>query len=614
MATDTVGHEDHGRTLKMGVMNTGFLLDRLGQDCAPLQYLRELTQNSIEAIQATPEGRGQVAWDLDYNIFHIEGYHKLSVVDTGVGMTGQDMVKYINHLSSSMHTQSYEANYGVGAKVAALTRNPEGLIYLSWKDGQGYMTQLWRDPGTGEYGLKQLPNGDGTYAHWIEISDHVKPGMIEDHGTMVTLLGVASEQSTIKAPEEAPYPSRWITRYLNTRYFRLPEGIAIKSIRPATGRQDLGEQQTYDNVTGQEHILDRNCVASGSVALSTAEARWWIMPTEKEFGDFGGFKNRYQITGHMAALYQDELYEMVTGNVGTVRLQQFGVILGSNRVVIYVEPKNIPGKVLTPNTARTQLLVDGDPLPWAEWAAEFREKLPQEIKDLIDEVAGRSLMADHKKSIRDRLKDLLDDLFNLKRYRRKAGGKHPVAEGVVGGAPAENNREAPKKRSSGGGGGGRAGDLYAVFAEYSGDRGEAVANDKFPNVQWVTVEDESRQPPDLEGRAARYLPEQNTLVINGDYLGFVSMTERWQEYYADVPGSASVVKDVVREWFEQSLVETILGMESQRGLREWNANDMDMALSEEALTAAVMPRYHIDLAVKRILGQRLGSLKDRAVS
>jgi hypothetical protein len=616
MAADTVGHDDYGRTLKMGVKNTGFLLDRLGQDCTPLQYLRELTQNSIEAIQAVPEGEGQIVWDLDYNILDFEGYHKLSIVDTGIGMTGPEMEDYINQLSSSMHTQSYETNYGVGAKVAALTRNPEGLIYLSWKDGVGYMTVLWRDPRTDEYGLQQQKWPDGTYAHWIEISEDIKPDLIQDHGTMVTLLGASTEQNTVEAPDEALYPSRWITRYLNTRYFRLPEGITLKAIRPATGSQDLSERRAYDNVTGQEHILNKHCTASGSVDLSTAEARWWIMPTEKEFGDFGGFKNRYQITGHMAALYQDELYEMVVGNTGTVRLHQFGVILGYNKVVIYVEPKiepkNLLGKVLTSNTARTQLLVDGEPLPWAEWAAEFREKLPQEIKDLIDEVAGRSLMADHKKSIRDRLKDLLDDLFNLKRYQRKAGGKHPVADGVVGGVPAENGRKTQQPRKGSGGRGGRAGDLYAVFAAQSGDRGELVASDKFPNVQWITVEDGSREPPDLDGRAARYLPEQNTLVINGDYLGFVSMIDRWQEQYAYVPGSESIVKDAVREWFEQSLVETVLGMEAQRGLREWNAVDMEKALSEEALTAAVMPRYHIDLAVKRLLGQRVGSLKDKA--
>jgi hypothetical protein len=126
------------------------------------------------------------------------------------------------------------------------------------------------------------------------------------------------------------------------------------------------------------------------------------------------------------------------------------------------------------------------------------------------------------------------------------------------------------------------------------------------------VEDECREPPDLDGRAARFLPEQNTLVINGDYLGFVSMIDRWQEQYAYVPGSAAIVKDAVREWFEQALVETVRGMEAQRGLREWNEVDMERALCEEALTAAVMPRYHIDLAVKRLLGQRVGSLKEKA--
>jgi hypothetical protein len=31
--------------------------------------------------------------------------------------------------------------------------------------------------------------------------------------------------------------------------------------------------------------------------------------------------------------------------------------------------------------------------------------------------------------------------------------------------------------------------------------------------------------------------------------------------------------------------------------------------SEEALTAAVLPRWHIDQSIKRQLGHRLGSLK-----
>lgn len=43
----------------MTVRNTGLMVDRLGQDCAPLQFLRELTQNSIEAIQRRGDGTGE---------------------------------------------------------------------------------------------------------------------------------------------------------------------------------------------------------------------------------------------------------------------------------------------------------------------------------------------------------------------------------------------------------------------------------------------------------------------------------------------------------------------------------------------------------------------------
>ncbi len=41
---------------------------------------------------------------------------------------------------------------------------------------------------------------------------------------------------------------------------------------------------------------------------------------------------------------------------------------------------------------------------------------------------------------------------------------------------------------------------------------------------------------------------------------------------------------------------------------------MARAMSEEALTAAVMQRYHIDVAVKRALGAKLGTLKDKAAA
>ena len=116
-----------GNFLAMTVHNIGFLLDRLDQDCHPLQYFRELTQNSIEAILRT-RVRGEIIWDMDWTGYDLDGLQKLCVIDTGDGMTGDEMVKFINQLSSSMSAQSFSGNYGVGAKIAAATRNPAGVL------------------------------------------------------------------------------------------------------------------------------------------------------------------------------------------------------------------------------------------------------------------------------------------------------------------------------------------------------------------------------------------------------------------------------------------------------------------------------------------------------
>ena len=110
------------KPLPMTVDNVGFLLDRLGQDCSPLQYLRELTQNAIEAVLRTGEP-GQINWDVDWISFDLgDGPMKVCIVDTGDGMTGEEMIKFINQLSSSGSQQSFTGNYGVGAKIAAATK------------------------------------------------------------------------------------------------------------------------------------------------------------------------------------------------------------------------------------------------------------------------------------------------------------------------------------------------------------------------------------------------------------------------------------------------------------------------------------------------------------
>ena len=592
------------KTLPLTVHNIGFLLDRLGEDCHYLQFLRELTQNSLEAIQRIGQP-GQVIWDVENTRYEIEGSYKLCVIDTGDGMTGEEMQHYINQLSSSLAEQSLTGNYGVGAKVAAGTRNPAGLIYMSWKQGRGSMIHFWRDPVTRQYGLRQFQRPDGTFGHYAEVEDTLKPEAIADHGTMVILLGNDPESDTMKAPTNVPSPSRWIAKYLNTRYFKFPQDITIRAREGWEQPRSDKDRNLSRTVTGQYDYLQQHCESAGEVELSGARAHWWILKDEGALSQNSGF---IESAGHIGALYKDELYETMTGRAGRARIQQFGVLFGHNRVVIYVENDERRGGQVTTNTARTSLLINNQSPPWIEWATEFRERMPKEIKALMESLAAASSDTDHASSIRERLKEIMD-LFRVSRYRPVSTSELRIDEERLtrGGQP--NKGGGP--RTSGDGGraghpGGTAGDLYSLFMKANGVPGKPTRADVFPKVQWVSVKDGTRQPGDFEDRAARFLMNQNVLLINADFRAFVDLVNRWVNQFEDRAAVYNTVETAVHGWFEQALTETVIGVQALKDSKEWSVDHIERALSEEALTVAVMPRYHVNNSVKRELGAKLG--------
>jgi hypothetical protein len=68
----------------------------------------------------------------------------------------------------------------------------------------------------------------------------------------------------------------------------------------------------------------------------------------------------------------------------------------------------------------------------------------------------------------------------------------------------------------------------------------------------------------------------------------------------------AIVEEIVHQWFEQALVETVIGVQQLRGSKEWGPDQIDKALSPEALTSAVMQRYHVYIACRRELGAKTG--------
>ncbi len=612
----TLEDGDMGKSLPMSVRNVGFLLDRLGQDCAPLQFLRELTQNGIEAIGRTG-CPGEIVWDVDWISYDLaDGPMKLCITDSGDGMTGEEMLEFINQLSSSGAEQSFSSNYGVGAKIAAATKNPAGVIYQSWKDGQGWMVHLEKDGATGEYGLRQWELGDGTYSHYFTLEDSVKPDSIGENGTKVVLLGIDGDTDTMSAPEGAVSPSRWISKYLNTRYFRFPDGVGVKAREGWDFPRTDGDRNVLRTITGQQQYLNQHCLDAGRQELASSIVHWWILKDEPALTNNSGF---IESAGHIAALYQDELYDRATARAGTAMLQQFGVLFGSRQVVLYLEPGSGDGSSLTTNTARTTLRLNGDGLPWSDWAHEFRERMPAALAEFVKEKAQASTEKDHVKSIKDRLKGVMD-LYRVSRYRPSPQGTYlsdPYSVARVSVSPGSGGR------SKGGGGEGASvgssgkgkrdsevGNVYHLFEKKDGGTpSERSQTDPFPVVNWVSVQDGTRSEGDMEDKAAKYVANQNTLMVNADFRVFADMIARLANAKGMAPGGIDIrptVTDVVHAWFEQALIETVIGVQQLKGSKEWGPGEIEAALSEEAMTAAVMQRYHVFNSCKRELGAKLG--------
>lgn len=621
-----------GTTMPIELKEAAFLLERLAADCAPLQAYRELTKNALEAdervLAVDPKVSTQVTWDIEWHALRSQldagkpPLYKLSIWDTGDGMTGDEMLQYINHLSSSSGVQALNANFGVGAKITAGVANPEGLIYTSYKNGHVHQIHFWRDPATNVYGIRPFELKNGNFVHWRSLRPDVLPAEIvkAGHGTMVTLLGRTPDENTALPPDGAAGGVRWLVRYLNRRFLRFPDGVTVRVRElksdpnewPTAPTTYFREGSSVRVAQGQAHYLATNAEASGVKRLDDgqATARWWLLNDSKKIGD----PSYWLSTGHVAALYQDELYELRDGTAGVRQLMHFGVLFGSKRVVIYIEPD--PALHLTPNTARSQLLSNGEPLPWDKWAAEFRADLPGPIQKMMEDLLSRSSTENSEQAIQDRLKRI-EDLMRFTRYRRNPAGAVKTAGEALGGTPGESDTTGTSTRTtrSGGDGGGLT-DLYGAYVDdEDGDPADPIVPKvTFPTIRWVSVAAGTREANDhLEDRAASYVNStQNVLFINEDFRVYTDLVKHFVQLYEGYPGVEQTVPRTIQEWYAQQLVEAVLGILAIRGSAKWTPNQIEQALSEESLTAAVMPRYHIYNSALRALGTKLGSLKESA--
>lgn len=580
------------------------LIQNLGRDCHPTQFIREFTKNGIEACQRTSNGAGKVVVDYNRSLYDSKRLHKISFIDTGDGMSAHQMLNLLNNLSASGEVRNQHQNYGVGAKISALTRNHCGILYESWQGGVGNAVFIKYNDEQGIYGVQGVATSDGQMIYAVPIPKEIRPPEpIEQHGTRVTLFGMTENQDTMTPPDGIPgIRESWLTLFLNTRYFRIPKGIEIHS-RIGYYRDNNPKHNYLREITGQKSLLDAKAELKGDVRLSDANLYWWVMP--KGVDGHG----RELLKGHTALINEDEIFDV--SDARSNRVAYFGVIVGRDRVVIYVEPTNV-----VQNTARTNLVrPDGSAIVWDRWQDEFRTNMPADLRKFLDDLQNEGSTESHTDTIKERLKGL-KELYKLSRYKANPNGTLKADPDSVATFSTGSTRTG---RGPGGTGttssrGSRTGDLStelltALVESNTSVQATSVDPDPFPRVKWVKA---SEGQDGLIDRAAEYIQTENLILANSEFQGLQDLIKYLSKNYLDLPEVNKIIDDEVRNAFEQALTECVAGALSLKNRPHWNPSDFEAAISREALTTAVMQRYWMVSYIKRLLGNKIKGYNDSA--
>lgn len=586
----------------MGAADPSFLIQIISSTGDRLQTYRELTQNALEAFKGMSEAetaKGRIEWLIDPYETAL-GRTKLAIADNGVGMTPDEMIHLLNNLAASGKERAMGGNFGVGAKITALAFNREGIVYRSWKDGRGARVHLKFDESAGGYGLLKLRDVPGDDAFWEPVDGSAPLKWIGRHGTIVTLLGDSPEHDTSMPPKGMSLPSRWLTHYINRRYMTLPTSPEII----VTVAEGLQNKKTSRAIKGQLSLLADVSSHQGEVPVSGAVAKWWFIPDPKDLDNaYGLFR------GTAGIVWEKEIYS--APNKDLRRLRDMGIIYIGRQTLVLFEPS---GGVAVDIGRRTLTLKNGTVIPWDDWEADFRERMPDELRALNAHAGHRAASDEDRRSIVESLLGAIPAaLMQMSRYRHSLSGSYEVDpfNAVPGGVPIltgdtlENpitraRREKPGSEQTGRSG---SGANYSGTLQEGGKKANRAPMLEAPQVIWS---DETEQE-DLKDRAALYSAGTRTIIANKEFSGLQDLVRFFFQEWGEQPGTKVTVEETIKVYYETIFIQHVMFAERMHGRKEWSKENVETLLSSESLTSLTFERAHSTKWIKGKLTADLGA-------
>jgi hypothetical protein len=612
-------------------------LKRFMREVAPMQFVREIYQNCLEAEATTM----RVYFEPQYEAL---GVKKLCFADDGKGMSAREMYEYLAKYNSSSKTTegSYHDNFGIGVKATTLLSNPYGVVFLSWsKDNpEGAMIWFTYDEQLDRVGLRPIEYidtdedgeeytdtlctqmSDGTRANVIALDDlrlahpdgfeGVKwweckeKAKIKKHGTIVMLLGQSASADSVGAD----WSKRQLSHYMSSRFLNLPVRVRILSDQLGT-RYPLGLLDGLGR--DKQHTDSVSCINGYSIDVI-------YIKRQNRSGSvrLGDIVTQRILSGYSALAYKGELYN---AQYGKREARSWGISHDDviSRVLLIVYPPKRgkqSDKVVRgcyPNERRDRLLWDDESIvsdnreiDLTELKHYFTQNQPERLRQMLDEAYAANRQREQVDT--SELQERYRDLFKARRARTgdvvkpaddgdlPLADRSPADSGGLGGKINSNwlppeelfpKPEPPTERPSP-----RRGKLNTGKTDHE------------VKVYW-------RTDPQHFDRAGTQMPflvsytrERTVIEANCSFSVFVEARDHLMKLYesASMAELDAQVKDQIERYYETDLIMYALHYHAQQRkhplYKGYGNEDLERALALRLLGSAwaIFPRIEQSLS------------------
>ncbi|MDI3469910.1 MAG: hypothetical protein OJF62_001973 [Pseudolabrys sp.] len=618
---------------KLAIVGASHFVNRMFEACGNYQWAREFLKNAGEA------GATKVEFGIEWQAVEKLGVYHRTISDNGSGMSKDELLRFFSTLGEgAKRIGGVHDNFGVGAKIASLPWNPEGVVVISYKDGKASMIQIELDPDSAEYELVEFQSEKGTTyvinpaevdwgdgVNWSTVA----PEWSRAHGTTIVLLGSEEAPDTILGnPKAGENAIKGLSVYLNSRFWDLTNmDVVVVELRNErktswpTGPDDRDDARRPNNrrIMGAKYYLaditgkDGKLTAVGVVPLDQkrVNAHWYLWEGERP-----AIHSYAKKPGYIAVKYKDELFELTAHKA---HFRWFGVADAKvqQNLFIVLEPQLFDPQVgmwgIHPDQSRNRVIFTGNGdkgalVPLADWGNEFSELMPEEIREAILKARGDGPNTLTDEEYRKRLQDKFGSRWittqlvqRLKTDTKEGVDATPTNEEaqVVDRPdpnPDPNPNPAPHKRK-------RKRRIHVIrLRAVPGGNGQGVEREVAVDVPRFTYvgKDEFENPWHLASWVPTD-PQGPTVLMNRDCPILLEAIKYHQAQYPDV--YAQEVEKIVQDTYGEVAVCKIA--HSQKLAKHVPEEDLDEQYrSEAALTVALMGL----LAEESLIAQRLGKL------